>query len=445
MVLPNIGAFIAWGLITALFIPTGWIPNEGLAKLVGPMITYLLPLLIAYTGGKMIHETRGGVIGAIVTMGVIVGASVPMFLGAMIVGPASAWCLKQFDKLVEGKIAAGFEMLVNNFSLGIMGMLLALVGYFVIGPVMNAVSAVLAAGVQAIVSWNALPLANLFIEPGKILFLNNAINHGVLSPIGIQDAAQHGKSIIFMLESDPGPGLGILLAYWLVGKGMAKESAPGAVIIHFFGGIHEIYFPYVLMNPKLLLAVIAGGMSGTLTFSLLGAGLVAPPSPGSIFAYIAMTPKGGLLPVFAGIIIATAVSFVIAYLLLKFTKQAEDDLSAATARTAELKGSKLNAATQAQGAKASGSVKKIVFACDAGMGSSAMGASLLRGKVQKAGLGITVTNSAINELPKDADVVVTHSSLTERARQVLPGAEHISVDDFLKSPVYDTLVERLKK
>lgn len=444
MVLPNIGAFIAWGLITALFIPVGWLPNEALAKMVGPMITYLLPLLIAYTGGKLVYETRGGVIGAITAMGVIVGASVPMFLGAMIVGPAAAWCIKQFDKLVEGKIAAGFEMLVNNFSLGILAMLLAIVGYYVIGPVMGAVSNVLAAGVQAIVSWNALPLANLFIEPGKILFLNNAINHGVLSPIGIQDAASNGKSIVFMLESNPGPGLGILLAYWLVGKGMAKESAPSAVIIHFFGGIHEIYFPYVLMNPKLLLAVIGGGMAGTLTFGLLQAGLVAPPSPGSIFAYIAMTPKGGHLGVFAGILVATAVSFAIAYLLLKFTKQADEgDLAAAAAKTADLKGAALNAAVQAT---VSGkAIKKIVFACDAGMGSSAMGASLLRGKVQKAGLPVTVTNTAINELPSDADIVLTHSSLTPRAQAKLPGAEHISVDDFLKSPVYDALVDRLKK
>ena len=442
MVLPNIGAFIAWGLITALFIPTGWIPNETLAKLVGPMITYLLPLLIAYTGGKLVHDTRGGVIGAITAMGVIVGASIPMFLGAMIVGPAAAWCMKQVDRALDGKIPTGFEMLVNNFSLGILGMCLALVSLLVIGPVVGWISTALAAGVQAIVSWNALPLANLFIEPGKILFLNNAINHGVLSPIGIQDASQHGKSLIFMLESDPGPGLGVLLAYWLVGKGMAKESAPGAVIIHFFGGIHEIYFPYVLMNPKLLLAVIAGGMTGTLTFSLLGAGLVAPPSPGSIFAYIAMTPKGGLIPVFIGIAAATAVSFVVSFALLKFGKQAEDgDLSAAAAKTAELKGAALNAAVAAT--VGSRSIKKIVFACDAGMGSSAMGASILRGKVQKAGLSVTVTNSAINELPKDADLVITHSSLTGRARQVAPNAEHISVDDFLKSPVYDTLVQRL--
>jgi mannitol PTS system EIICBA or EIICB component len=443
MVLPNIGAFIAWGLITALFIPVGWIPNEALAKMVGPMISYLLPLLIAYTGGKLVHDTRGGVIATITAMGVIVGDSAPMFLGAMIVGPAAAWCMKQFDRMVEGKIPTGFEMLVNNFSLGILGMLLAIVGFFVVGPVMGAISAFLAAGVKAIVSWNALPLANLFIEPGKILFLNNAINHGVLSPIGIQDAAANGKSIMFMLESNPGPGLGVLLAYWLAGKGMAKDSAPSAIIIHFFGGIHEIYFPYVLMSPKLLLAVIAGGMAGTLTFGLLGAGLVAPPSPGSIFAYIAMTPKGGHLAIFTGILVATAVSFVVAYLLLRFTKQAEGDLAAAAVKTAGFKGAALNAAVQAN---VTGSrVKKIVFACDAGMGSSAMGASLLRGKVQKAGLSVTVTNTAINELPSDADLVITHSSLTPRAKEKLPQAEHLSVDDFLKSPVYDQLVERLGK
>lgn len=442
MVLPNIGAFIAWGLITALFIPVGWIPNEALAKMVGPMISYLLPLLIAYTGGKLVHDTRGGVIAAITAMGVIVGDPAPMFLAAMIVGPAAAWCMKQFDRMVEGKIPTGFEMLVNNFSLGILGMILAILGFFIVGPVMGAISAFLAAGVKAIVSWNALPLANLFIEPGKILFLNNAINHGVLSPIGIQDAAANGKSIMFMLESNPGPGLGVLLAYWLAGKGMAKDSAPSAIIIHFFGGIHEIYFPYVLMSPKLLLAVIAGGMAGTLTFGLLGAGLVAPPSPGSIFAYIAMTPKGGHLAIFTGILVATAVSFAVAYLLLKFSKQAEGDLATAAAKTAEFKGAALNAAVQAT--VVASRVKKIVFACDAGMGSSAMGASLLRGKVQKAGLSVTVTNTAINELPSDADLVITHSSLTPRAKAKLPQAEHLSVDDFLKSPVYDQLVERLK-
>jgi mannitol PTS system EIICBA or EIICB component len=454
MVLPNIGAFIAWGLITALFIPTGWIPNATLAALVGPMITYLLPLLIGYTGGTMVHGKRGGVIAATVTMGVIVGTSVPMFLGAMVVGPLSAWILKQFDKAVDGKIKAGFEMLVNNFSLGIIGGALTLGALKGIGPVIQSLTDVLADGVQVLVDHNLLPLVNIIIEPAKVLFLNNAINQGILSPIGVGEAAKVGKSILFMLESNPGPGLGILLAYWLFGKGSAKSSAPGAIIIHFLGGIHEIYFPYILMNPRLILAVIGGGMSGTFTFQMLGAGLVASPSPGSIFAYFAMTPKGGYVPMLAGVIVATVVSFVLASLLLKTVKKTDEDemdLEEAAARVKNMKaaGAVSGAASAAvvntsSNVRSKSEVHKIVFACDAGMGSSAMGASVLRKKLQNAGVNITVVNSAVSEIPADADIVVTQKTLTDRAIASNPKAEHISIDNFLKSPKYDELVERLK-
>lgn len=448
MVMPNIGAFIAWGLITALFIPTGWIPNENLASLVGPMITYLLPLLIGYTGGYMIHGTRGAVVGAVATMGVIVGADIPMFLGAMIVGPAAAWILKQFDRLIEGKVRSGFEMLVNNFSAGIIGGALALIAYEGIGPIVQAISKALAAGVEFLIDNGLLPLANILIEPGKVLFLNNAINHGVLSPIALEQAAEAGKSIIFLLEANPGPGLGILLAYWLFGRGMAKQSAPGAVVIHFLGGIHEIYFPYILMNPRLILAAITGGVVGSFTFMLLGAGLVATPSPGSIFALIAMSPRGGLLPVLAGVVTAAAASFLVASVMLKTTRKTEeDDLESATEKVKHMKavskGAVEPAATTAK--KSNAEVNKIVFACDAGMGSSAMGASILRNKLKKAGIPVTVTNAAISEIPADADIVITQKTLTDRARLRAPNAEHISIEDFVKSPEYDVLAERLGK
>ncbi|WP_084423457.1 PTS mannitol transporter subunit IICB [Cohnella thermotolerans] len=449
MVMPNIGAFIAWGLITALFIPTGWIPNEKLATLVSPMITYLLPLLIGYTGGQMVHKTRGGVIGAVATMGVIVGTDIPMFLGAMIMGPLAAWILKQFDRTIDGKIRSGFEMLVNNFSSGIIGGLLAIGAYKGVGPVVETISKALANGVEFLVNHHLIPLANILIEPGKVLFLNNAINHGVLSPIALEQASQTGKSMLFMLESNPGPGLGILLAYWLFGRGMVKQSAPGAVIIHFLGGIHEIYFPYILMNPRLILAAICGGVTGTLTFSATGAGLVATPSPGSIFAYIAMAPKGGLLPVLSGVATAAIVSFLIASVLLKTSRQtAEGDLEAATAKVQEMKaqskGQAVAVATPANTVvKANSEVNKIVFACDAGMGSSAMGASILRKKLNKAQVPVKVTNTAINDIPADADIVITHKTLTDRAKLKAPDAEHISIDDFLKAGEYDVLVERL--
>ncbi|WP_210367114.1 PTS mannitol transporter subunit IICB [Bacillus sp. REN3] len=450
MVMPNIGAFIAWGLITALFIPTGWLPNEDLAKLVGPMITFLLPLLIGYTGGKMIYDGRGGVVGATATMGVIVGTDIPMFLGAMIMGPIGGWVIKKFDQAIQGKVKSGFEMLVNNFSAGILGGLLTLLAYKGIGPVVEALSNVLAKGVEAIINANLLPLANIFIEPAKVLFLNNAINHGILSPLAIDQAADAGKSILFMLETNPGPGLGILLAYWLFGKGVAKQTAPGAVIIHFLGGIHEIYFPYILMKPMLIVAAIAGGVSGVFTFNLLDAGLVAAPSPGSIFALLAMTPKGGYFATLAGVVVAAAVSFAIASFILRTSKVKDEDLTSATAKMEEMKGKKSSVSSAlnsqpAETAVKTENVRKIVFACDAGMGSSAMGASILRNKVQKAGLDQTVINTAINNLPEDADIVITHKDLTDRAKAKLPNAAHISVDNFLNSPKYDELIDSLKK
>ncbi len=438
MVMPNIGAFIAWGLITALFIPTGWIPNENLSTLVGPMILYLLPLLIGYTGGKMVYGVRGGVLGAIATMGVIVGTSIPMFIGGMIMGPAAGWVIKKFDEAIDGKVPTGFEMLVNNFSAGIIGAALTLIAYLGIGPAVETISSTLGSAVETFVGAGLLPVASVFIEPAKVLFLNNAINHGVLSPLGIERAAEVGKSIFFLLETNPGPGLGILAAYWVFSKGMIKQSAPGAIIIHFFGGIHEIYFPYILMQPSLILAAIAGGASGVFTFTIFDAGLVAAPSPGSIFALTAMAPKGGLLPVWAGVVVSAVVSFLVASLLIK--KKGEHDeeaLHSAQDSMVDMKGKASSVV--------SGTVKKIIVACDAGMGSSAMGASKLKNKVKKAGLDIEVKNTSIDQLDKDVDIVITHKQLTERAKSVAPKAQHISLEDFIMTDVYDKLVDQLKK
>ncbi|CNI73217.1 PTS system mannitol-specific transporter subunit IICBA [Yersinia intermedia] len=449
MVMPNIGAFIAWGIITALFIPTGWLPNETLAKLVGPMITYLLPLLIGFTGGRLVGGDRGGVVGAITTMGVIVGADMPMFLGAMIVGPLGGWAIKHFDRWVEGKIKSGFEMLVNNFSAGIIGMLLAILAFMAIGPFVEVLSKALAAGVHIMVQLNLLPLTSIFVEPAKILFLNNAINHGIFSPLGIQQATETGKSIFFLIEANPGPGMGVLMAYMFFGRGNAKQSAGGAAIIHFFGGIHEIYFPYVLMNPRLLLAVILGGMTGVFTLTMLNGGLVSPASPGSILAVLAMTPKGAYFANIAAVAAAFAVSFVVSAILLKTSKvkdDEEDSLEDATRRMQDMK-VQSKGAQAANAAAAAGdltTVRKIIVACDAGMGSSAMGAGVLRKKVQDAGLKhISVTNCAINNLPEDVDLVITHRDLTERAMRHAPQAQHISLTNFLDSQLYTNLTARL--
>lgn len=448
MVMPNIGAFIAWGLITALFIETGWCPNEKLAQFVTPMSTVLLPLLIAYTGGSAVAGQRGGVIGAIATMGVIVGSDIPMFIGAMIVGPLAAWIIKKFDKAVESHIKAGFEMLVNNFSLGIIGAILACLAMYGVAPLVTGMNSVMRAGVDVFVSHGLLPLASIFIEPAKVLFLNNAINHGILSPMGIQQVEETGKSIFFLLEANPGSGLGILLAYCIAGKGNAKSSAPGAVIIHFLGGIHEIYFPYILMNPLLLISVIAGGASGIFCFNLFNVGLTAPASPGSIIAIMMMAEKHSYFGLIVGVAVAALVSFAISVPILKFMGKdtsLEDAQRQKDAMKKQAKGIAAETAATVPAAN-TGKVTKIAFACDAGMGSSAMGATVLKKKLAAAGLeGIEVIHTPVSSIPADVQIVVTHEELGERAAHSNPNAERILITNFLAAPEYATLVENLKK
>jgi PTS system mannitol-specific IIC component len=474
MVLPNIGAFIAWGLITALFIQTGWITLVGdkifgyppgigkglydygfVSKLggwdgvhggiVGPMITYLLPILIGYTGGRMAYgedNIRGGVVGAIATMGAVAGADVPMFLGAMVMGPLGGWSMRKWDKVWDGKIKPGFEMLVNNFSAGIWGMVLAIVGFALAGPFVEQFSKYAGKAVDNLVAHNLMPLASIFVEPAKVLFLNNAINHGVFTPLGIDQAAKNGHSLLFLVEANPGPGAGLLLAFMFFGKGVAKSTAPGALLIQFVGGIHEIYFPYVLMKPKLIIAVILGGMTGVATNQALDTGLRAPASPGSIIAVWLQAPASSLLGVTLSVLFAGAVSFAVASFLLKIEKDdVEGDLVAATASMEGMKGKRSVASSVLAGGR-TGEIRSIVFACDAGMGSSAMGASVLRKKIQAAGHPeVTVVNKAISSLSDTYDLVVTHQDLTERATQKTPSAIQVSVDNFMASPKYDEIVE----
>ncbi|MBF4561637.1 PTS mannitol transporter subunit IICB [Microbacterium sp. VKM Ac-2870] len=519
MIMPNIAAFIAWGFITMFFITKGffgaespfrwhWSPvaeiiggggnsatigwNGAMTALasgdvaayvglVGPMVTYLLPLLIANTGGRMVYGARGGVVASIAVMGVIVGTDIPMFLGAMIMGPLAAWITKQMDKLWDGKIRPGFEMLVNNFSAGILGMILAIVGFFAFGPIMLGVSTFLGGIVGWLVDVNLLPLLSIIVEPAKVLFLNNAINHGVFTPLGIQQATETGKSILFLIEANPGPGLGLLLAFTFFGVGAAKASAPGAIIIQFFGGIHEIYFPYALSKPMTILALIAGGAAGVTTNMLFGGGLAFPAAPGSIIAVTAAAigpGAGNLLVVYLSVIVAAAVTFLLSAVILRASRKrdlaAEADstasFEAAIAQTEANKGKSSDALSglragavagagregdqtslsvdQAADAVATGTiapaghVKNIVFACDAGMGSSAMGASVLRNKIKKAGVeDVSVTNKAIANLDGSEDLVITQQQLTDRARGRTPNATHVSVDNFMNSPKYDEVVD----
>lgn len=489
MIMPNIGAFIAWGFIAAIFIDNGWLPNKDLAQLADPMIKFLIPLLIAFSGGRLIHGLRGGIIAATATMGVIVALpDTPMLLGAMIMGPLVGWLMKKTDEIVQPRTPQGFEMLFNNFSAGILGFIMTILSFEILAPIMKFIMHILSVAVEALVHAHLLPIVSIIVEPAKIVFLNNAINHGVFTPLGADQAATAGQSILYAIESNPGPGFGVLLAYMIFGKGTAKATSYGAGIIHFLGGIHEIYFPYVLMRPMLFISVILGGMTGVATYQATGFGFKSPASPGSFIVYCINAPRGEFLHMLLGVVLATLVSFAVSAIILKFTKEPKQDLEAATAQMEATKGkkssvsSKLSSKENNQQASTTGAtagatsteesnnseddadqlldnyntedvdahdysnVNHVIFACDAGMGSSAMGASMLRNKFKKAGISdVNVTNTAINQLPNDAQLVITPKTLTDRAIKQVPNAIHISVDNFLNSPRYEELLNNLKK
>lgn len=441
MVMPNIGAFIAWGFITAIFIADGWWPNEQLASIQPYMLTYLLPILIAATGGRMIAKDRGMVMGAIAIVGCIAGVGgtegQPMLMAAMIMGPFAGWVIKKFDQMMEGHMPAGFEMLINNFSVGILGMILAIIGYYFIGPVMTGILSVLSAGVAFLINNSLLPLVAIFVEPAKVLFLNNAINHGIFTPIGVEQAVEAGKSIMYMLESNPGPGLGVLLAYWLFSADKTtKDSAPGAIIIHFLGGIHEIYFPYILMNPVVIIAPILGNICAITFYTLFNCGLKGPASPGSIIAYLSMAPKGETLMVLLGVLIAAGVSFLVASPIIKLSNAKGTSLEAAKDQMQTMK-------AQSKGQKSILTAKKIVFACDAGMGSSAMGATKFRNRLKAVRPDIVVTNTSVDNIPSDCDIAVVQTVLADRARECAPNAVLITIGNFLADPALDDLFFQL--
>ena len=443
MVMPNIGALIAFGFLAALFIDTGWIPNKGFNSLVSPLLTYLIPILIASTGGRMIGGDRGRVVGAIAVIGAIMSnTEITMLMAAMVMGPLAGLCVKKFDQFMESRMPAGFEMLINNFSAGIIGMILAMLGYVAIGPVMSAILSFLSAGVNLLVENSLLPLIAVFIEPAKVLFLNNAINQGIFTPLAMSQAADMGKSIMYMLETNPGPGLGVLLAYMFFCKDkVTKDSAPGAVIIHLLGGIHEIYFPYVLMNPLVIVAPILGNMAAIFWFTITDCGLVGPASPGSIIAYLMMAPGSDIIKVIVGVLIATGISFVVASPIVKMA--GGKSLEEAQSEMASMKAASANDNIVPGTIERSSEIKKIIFACDAGMGSSAMGATKFRNRIKNDRPDISVSNTSVDNILADCDIAVVQTTLAARAKKSAPQAQLITIGNFLADPALDALYVQL--
>lgn len=432
MIIPNIGVFIAWGFITAMFTSTGWFPNEKIALLVEPLTNYLLPILIGVTGGKVTDGARGGVVAAIATIGVIVGSNMPVILGAIVIGPLSGVLIKRFDKFISEKVPSGFEMLVNNFSLAIIGIILSIVGLFIVGPLMSIITTMMNLGLEFIIRKGLLPLLAIFIEPIKILFLNNAINHGIIDVMAMSQVNEHGKSILYLLEANPGPGLGVILSYLVYSKGNMKQSAPSAAIIQLLGGIHEIYFPYILLNPILLLAAIIGNCCSIIFFQVFNSGLVSTASPGSIFSILMLSHRGDVLINFLGVCLGALISFFISSIILKrkYIKDNEKRRNKDSMKVSELDIK---------------NIKKIAFVCDVGMGSSAMGATKFRSRIKKFNFNIDIVNASINNIPDDADIIVTHTGLLSSIKGDFNKSKFIFIENFLEDENLDVLFDELYK
>lgn len=444
--MPNISAFMAWGFMTALFTENGWVPSVQLDQMIEPTMRFALPLMIAYTGGRRYGGERGAAIGMFATMGLIVGVDIPMIFGAMLMGPFTGWLLKWFEEIIEGRIPLGFEMLSRNLVAAVFGLALCLINFFAIGPLVSALNTVLVQGVSFALSRGLLFFSAILIEPAKVLFLNNAINHGVLSPIGLQMSVKEGSSLLFLLETNPGPGLGVLLAYALFGPKESKKTALPASVIHLLGGIHEIYFPYVLMQPILMVSLVLSGLVGNFYFQIHQVGLVATPSPGSLLAILTLTQKAALGHLLIGLTLSVVSAFVTSSLLLRYSNRQVNLREGKTRQVAP--------STQV----VAGVQKRFIFdqmhtqlkqdqifvACDAGMGSSALGAAMITRVFAQRGIVASVNNVSLEHLPASATLVITYKSLMERARSKAPRASILGISDFLDKDAYEEAIDMMQ-
>ncbi|HAP5505402.1 TPA: PTS transporter subunit EIIC [Enterococcus faecalis] len=424
MIMPNLSIFIAWSLLSLVAGYTTGNLRLALSEVETIMIRVVLPILIGFTGGKMFEEQCGGVVAAIATVGVIVSTDVPQLFGAMFIGPLAGYTFAKIEQILLPKVKEGYEMLTKNFLAGIVGGLLCCFGILVVAPAVESASFWLYQFSSWLIEANLLPLVHVFLEPLKVLFFNNAINHGLLTPLGLEGTSQTGQSILFLLETNPGPGVGVLVAFLLFGPVGQRKTAGGATMIQLIGGIHEIYFPFVLMDPRLFLAVIAGGMSGTLVFQIFNVGLSAPASPGSLVAILANAPTDARLAVFSGIFVSFLCSFAIASLLLKRQRGIEPV-------------SMIKMKEEDQVETVTPNYQQILFVCDAGMGSSAMGASLLSRQLKAVNLEMPVTYQSVHQMKwQPKTLVVIQAELKQLAQKYVPEKDMVSVQNFLEIKSY---------
>lgn len=481
MIMPSIGVLLAWGLWTAMFlydfendVHLGWFNAPMLGRLVGPGITWLLPILIAFNGGKLIYGLRGGMFATFVIVGTIVGTewifetyiridvngvleapgAPNQFIGAMVLGPVSALFLKYIEKPYIEKINKSYDMLVKNFGMGIYGIIFCAIAFFGWGWIMWGITWTMMQVIQLFGDnrW-AAPLIGIITEPIKVSFLNNALNHGVMGPIGfnqvqaqIDAGIENARSIFFLFDPNPGPGLGLLLAYIIWTKGENRANAAGSSLIHTIGGIHEVYFVFILAKPKMVLSTMTGVVAAQFIASYFGGGTIATPSPGSIISMIALSPgTQAILINLLSFAVGVGAAFGIATILLLTDKKrnAVGESSSFTISDEGISFSNDESSATEESSFIGDTIKSIVVACEAGMGSSAMASGIIKKWVKKNNLDISVTNIAVKDLDNSFDVVVTMKNFEEFAKQKAPNAFVYPVDKFIGVGVYDKLFEKI--
>ena len=428
IIMDYIGIFLFIGILSVLFGENGWYPNDHIFQMTSIVYKILIPCLIGYGAGNAVGEKEGGCVAILAVAGIIACSFNVGILGAMILGPICGWLTKYVLKNLVDRFTAATHMLIRNLLIAGLGGVFCVLSFYLVAPALVSISDAIAQAINILIEAKLIVLSSLLIEPAKVMFLNNGLNHGILTPLGMSQAEMQGKSLLFLLETNPGPGAGILLALFLMKKNKRQQFGAG-LFAQVIGGIHEVYFPFIAENLWLLPAAIAGNMAGIFCFVQMDAGLTGPVSPGSVLTILMMAGRDNLGSVLFGIGVSMAVSFLTAVLILK---TGVDD--------SKLQKEKVNGTMEERKP-----IHKILFICDGGVGSSVMAAALFKRKLAERGIGdVEVKACAVDLIEEDNDLLVCQKSFARESTQIPAGRELYTLENLLSTQEYEGLLELIE-
>lgn len=444
IIMKHIGIFIFIGFLSVVFHDHGWFPNEDIYAISQLMYWTVLPAFIAFEGGRMIAGAEGGILAVLAISGLLLSENSIGLLGAMLIGPFAGKLWKYEEQFVERYAGPSFQMLVRNLLIGVCGGILSVLGYFLVSPVLGVVVKTAYGAIDWLVSSQLIGLISIVIEPAKVFFLNNVINHTILVPIGIGQMQEAESSILFLLEANPGPGLGMMAALCYRNKEKRSEYV-SAMIAQTAGGIHEVYFPFVLSDLRLLIPLILGGIAGNLCFGIMGAGLQGMVSPGSIFTIILMAGRENSIPVLMGICVSAVLSFAGSLVVMRWgTQRKIRQQQGEESRTKEEM--QMKEEVQVKNEIRINNIRRIAFVCDGGVGSSAMGAALFRRQLAKEGIvGICVEAYAADMVPDEVELVVCQRNFYEMLPQEVKAKEVYKVESLMNIGEYENLLAKIRQ